>query len=78
MCDAVCCQLEQDARPQCKYLTEYFGLLLDFARMGDIECQFLHQINAISVIVSFFMGHKQHENYVCCRGILVCFVEFSH
>jgi len=59
-----CAQLEQDSRPQCKYLTEYFGLLLDFARMGDIECQFLHQINAISVIVNFFMGHKQQENYV--------------
>jgi len=39
--------------------------------MGDIECQFLHQINAISVIVNFFMGHKQQENYVCCFRHLI-------
>jgi len=64
-CSVSLSQLEQDQRPQCKYLTEYFGLLLDFARMGDIECKFLHGINAISIIVNFFTGHKQQENYVC-------------
>lgn len=57
-------QMEQDSRPQCKYLTEYFNLLLEFARMGDSECRFLLHINAISQMITFFMSHKQQENYV--------------
>lgn len=56
--------MEQDSRPNCKYLSEYFGLLLEFARMGDNECVFLLSISAISTMVSFFMAHKQQDNYV--------------
>jgi len=56
--------LEHDSHPHCKYLSEYFGLMLDFARMGDSESTFLLQIDAVSVMITFFMSHKQQENYV--------------
>src|SRR6218665_2286548 len=59
-----CLQMEHDSRPNCKYLSEYFGLLLEFARMGENECVFLLSISAISTMVSFFMAHKQQDNYV--------------
>lgn len=57
-------QLDQDSHPQCKHLSEYFGLLLEFARMGENESLFLLQIDAVSTIIHFFMGHKAQESYV--------------
>ena len=43
---------------QCKYLSEYFSLLLDFARLGEAESAFLLNVGAITSCVGFFMGHK--------------------
>ena len=57
-------QLEHGVRPHSKYLMEYFAFLYEFAKMGDQECFFLLQINAISTMVSFYMGQKAQENYV--------------
>ena len=51
-------------RPHSKYLMEYFAFLYEFAKMGDQECFFLLHINAISTMVSFYMGQKAQENYV--------------
>lgn len=56
--------LEHGVRPHSKHLTEYFSFLLEFAKMGDEECFFLININAISTIVNFYMGQKAQENYV--------------
>ena len=37
--------------------------------MGSNESQFLLRINAISVMVAFFMRHKAQENYVSVRSL---------
>lgn len=52
------------SRPHCKYLSEYFALLYDFAKMGDAESQFMLQVNAINTMVLFFMSHKTQETFV--------------
>jgi hypothetical protein len=39
-----------------KNLTEYFNLLYEFAKMGEIEVEFLLKIEAISIIVNFYMN----------------------
>ncbi|KAI0239771.1 Ubiquitin carboxyl-terminal hydrolase 34 [Lamellibrachia satsuma] len=56
--------IDHGSKPHCKYLTEYFAFLHEFAKMGSNESQFLLRINAISVMVTFFMSHKAQENYV--------------
>ena len=58
-------QIGNDQKPTTKYLSEYFTFLFDFARMGEEECLFLIQINAIHTMVTFYLGHKLHENHVC-------------
>ena len=62
-------QIDHGSKPHCKYLTEYFAFLHEFAKMGSNECQFLLRINAISVMVAFFMRHKAQENYVSVRSL---------
>ena len=62
-------QIDHGSKPHCKYLTEYFAFLHEFAKMGSNECQFLLRINAISVMVAFFMRHKAQENYVSVRSM---------
>ena len=48
--------LEQGtAKPHLKHLTELFSFLLDFARMGDQEAEFLLQIQAITTCVEFYL-----------------------
>nr|KAG5696977.1 hypothetical protein BaRGS_008439 [Batillaria attramentaria] len=56
--------IEHGVRPHSKYLTEYFAFLLEFAKIGEEECMFLININAIATMVSFYMGQKAQENYV--------------
>lgn len=50
--------IEHGAKQHLKHLTEYFAFLLEFAKMGEAECQFLLSIEAISTIVAFYLGHK--------------------
>ncbi|XP_077522253.1 ubiquitinyl hydrolase 1 puf isoform X2 [Amblyomma americanum] len=50
--------IEHGAKQHLRHLTEYFAFLLEFAKMGEEECQFLLSIEAISTIVSFYLGHK--------------------
>ena len=52
-------------RLHCKHLTEYFAFLVDFAKMGDAEAQFLLRVNAIAHMVRFFLAQKSaHESDV--------------
>ncbi|GAB6022101.1 hypothetical protein CHUAL_006244 [Chamberlinius hualienensis] len=50
--------IEHGANQHTKHLTEYFSFLLEFAKMGPRECQFLLSLEAISTIVNFYLGHK--------------------
>ncbi|XP_077536768.1 ubiquitinyl hydrolase 1 puf isoform X3 [Haemaphysalis longicornis] len=50
--------IEHGAKQHLRHLTEYFAFLLEFAKMGEEECQFLLSIEAISSIVSFYLSHK--------------------
>ncbi|XP_072031378.1 LOW QUALITY PROTEIN: ubiquitin carboxyl-terminal hydrolase 34-like [Amphiura filiformis] len=50
--------LEHGVRPQCKHLTEYFSVLIDFAKIGDDEAQFLTSVEAISIMANFYLGTK--------------------
>ncbi|KAK3093520.1 hypothetical protein FSP39_016701 [Pinctada imbricata] len=56
--------LDHGVRPHSKFLTEYFAFLLEFAKMGDEECLFLINVNAIATMVNFYLGQKQQETYV--------------
>ncbi|KAL3873492.1 hypothetical protein ACJMK2_036602 [Sinanodonta woodiana] len=56
--------LEHGVRPHSKHLAEYFAFLFEFAKLGDEDCFFLIHTNAISTMVSFYMGQKAQENYV--------------
>ncbi|XP_014226620.1 ubiquitin carboxyl-terminal hydrolase 34 isoform X1 [Trichogramma pretiosum] len=53
--------LMEQAKQHLKHLTEYFGLLYDFCRMGEEEAQFLIKAQAITTMVNFYLGHKSHE-----------------
>ena len=43
------------AKPHLKHLTELFSFLLDFAKLGDQEAEFLLNIQAITVCVEFYL-----------------------
>ena len=48
--------LEQGtAKPHLKHLTELFSFLLDFAKLGDQEAEFLLNIQAITTCVDFYL-----------------------
>ena len=51
-------------RPHCKYLSEYFTFVFDFAKLGDAEAQFLLRVDAIAHMVHFFLAHKSHDSFV--------------
>ncbi|GLD68167.1 ubiquitin carboxyl-terminal hydrolase 34 [Lates japonicus] len=51
-----------DHKPHSKHLTEYFAFLYEFAKMGEEESQFLLSLQAISIMVHFYMGTKGPEN----------------
>nr|XP_042908715.1 ubiquitin carboxyl-terminal hydrolase 34 [Parasteatoda tepidariorum] len=53
--------VEHGAKQHLKHLTEYFAFLLEFAKMGEEECSFLLSIEAISSIVSFYLGQKSSD-----------------
>ena len=44
-------------RPHLKHLTEYFNLLYEFTKMGEIECEFMLKMETISIIVQFYLSH---------------------
>ena len=57
------------ARPHLKCLMELFRFLYDFAKLGEEETQFLISINAISILVDFYLKviKQSHDNVVSAR-----------
>lgn len=53
--------LMEHAKQHLKHLTEYFGLLYEFSKMGEEEATFLIKTQAISSMVNFYLGHRSHE-----------------
>uniref|UniRef100_T1IPZ0 ubiquitinyl hydrolase 1 n=1 Tax=Strigamia maritima TaxID=126957 RepID=T1IPZ0_STRMM len=53
--------IEHGAKQHCKHLTEYFTFLLEFAKMGEEESQFLIATEAIAIMVNFYLGQKSSE-----------------
>ncbi|XP_070409718.1 ubiquitin carboxyl-terminal hydrolase 34 isoform X3 [Nothobranchius furzeri] len=54
--------MEHGVKPHSKHLTEYFAFLYEFAKMGEEESQFLLSLQAISIMVHFYMGTKGPDN----------------
>ncbi|KAH8268179.1 hypothetical protein KR026_001407 [Drosophila bipectinata] len=54
--------LEHGARSHLRHLSEYFGLLCEFSRMGDEEAMFLLRIGILKSLVDFYLGHKQSDS----------------
>lgn len=61
-------QLEHGAKFYLKNLTEYFTLLHDFSKLGDEECLFLVSMDAITVMVNFYLGKKEEPVSEMVRG----------
>lgn len=53
--------MEHGAKAHLKHLTEYFGFLYEFSKMGEEESKFLLTVGAIHTMVDFYLGHKVHE-----------------
>ncbi|KAJ8674345.1 hypothetical protein QAD02_005607 [Eretmocerus hayati] len=53
--------LMDHAKQHLKHLTEYFGFLYEFSKMGEEETMFLIKAQAISTMINFYLGHKTHE-----------------
>ena len=53
--------LMEHAKQHLKHLTEYFGFLYEFSKMGEEETLFLIRMQAVSTMVNFYLGHKTHE-----------------
>lgn len=53
--------LMEHAKQHLKHLTEYFGFLYEFSKMGEEETLFLIRVQAVSTMVNFYLGHKTHE-----------------
>jgi len=54
--------LEHGARANLRHLSEYFGLLCEFSRMGDEEAMYLLRIGILKSLVDFYLGHKQTDS----------------
>lgn len=54
--------MEQGAKPHLRHLSEFFGLLYEFSRMGEEETLFLLKINVIRSVADFYLGHKTQDN----------------
>lgn len=53
--------LENGAKAHLRHLTEFFGLLYEFSRMGEEETKFLLQSNVIKSVADFYLGHKNQD-----------------
>ncbi|KAL4703265.1 hypothetical protein ACJJTC_009240 [Scirpophaga incertulas] len=51
-------KMENGARSHLRHLTEYFSLLYEFSKMGEEEGKFMLRVNAISSMVSFYLGQN--------------------
>ncbi|XP_017767834.1 PREDICTED: ubiquitin carboxyl-terminal hydrolase 34 [Nicrophorus vespilloides] len=53
--------MEHGAKAHLKHLTEFFGFLYEFSRMGEDESKFLLTVGAIHTMVDFYLGHKVND-----------------
>ncbi|XP_035892637.1 ubiquitin carboxyl-terminal hydrolase puf isoform X2 [Anopheles stephensi] len=53
--------MEHGAKAHSRHLSEFFGLLYEFSRMGEEEALFLLRINVIRSVADFYLGHKGQE-----------------
>ncbi|CAH2011093.1 unnamed protein product [Acanthoscelides obtectus] len=53
--------MEHGAKAHLKHLTEYFGFLYEFSKMGEEESKFLLAIGAINTMVHFYLGQKSND-----------------
>lgn len=65
--------LENGAKAHLRHLTEFFGLLYEFSRMGEEETKFLLHINVIKSVADFYLGHKNQD---CVRKSKLIFNNF--
>ncbi|XP_076312719.1 ubiquitinyl hydrolase 1 puf isoform X2 [Tachypleus tridentatus] len=61
--------IEHGAKEHLKHLTEYFAFLVEFAKMGEEECQFLLSVEAITTIVNFYLGQKSSDDTGCVEVV---------
>lgn len=54
--------MEHGAKAHLRHLSEFFGLLFEFSRMGDEETVFLLRIGVIKSVADFYLGNKTHDN----------------
>lgn len=54
--------LENGAKAHLRHLSEFFGLLFEFSRMGEEEMLFLLRIGIIKSVSDFYLGHKHSDN----------------
>ncbi|XP_037912392.1 ubiquitin carboxyl-terminal hydrolase puf isoform X3 [Hermetia illucens] len=54
--------LEHGAKAHLRHLSEFFGLLYEFSRMGDEETLFLLRINVIRSVSDFYLGNKNQDS----------------
>lgn len=65
--------LENGAKAHLRHLTEFFGLLYEFSRMGEEETKFLLHVNVIKSVADFYLGHKNQD---CVRKKLTFLVVY--
>ncbi|XP_018562913.1 ubiquitin carboxyl-terminal hydrolase 34 [Anoplophora glabripennis] len=53
--------MEHGAKAHLKHLTEYFGFLYEFSKMGEEESKFLLAVGAINTMVHFYLGQKVND-----------------
>lgn len=53
--------MEHGAKAHLRHLSEFFGLLYEFSRMGEEETLFLLKINVIRSVADFYLGHKTQD-----------------
>lgn len=53
--------MEHGAKAHLRHLSEFFGLLFEFSRMGDEETVFLLRTNVIRSVADFYLGNKNHD-----------------
>lgn len=53
--------MEHGAKAHLRHLSEFFGLLFEFSRMGDEETLFLLRIGVIKSVADFYLGNKTQD-----------------
>lgn len=59
--------LEHGARIHMRHLSEFFGLLFEFSRMGEEETMYLLRIGVIKSVVDFYLGNKTQDCVSICQ-----------